>query len=147
ESEVGFAYWMEKMSKFAQELSLPIRYVCNFRTKQAIEIMLDTLKSSIPVSYDLYEDWDNIYGLATFSNADSLLVFVSSRYGEVSYRDSLDGLAKRVGKYYKNQNLILIFPARVADMHIDEYEDVQTAPIFRKISREIGNMFGKDKNQ
>ncbi|MCT1525721.1 cation:proton antiporter [Sphingobacterium hotanense] len=146
ESEVGFAYWMEKMSKFAQELSLPIRYVCNFRTKQAIEIMLDTLKSSIPVSYDLYEDWDNIYGLATFSNADSLLVFVSSRYGEVSYRDSLDGLAKRVGKYYKNQNLILIFPARVADMHIDEYEDVQTAPIFRKISREIGNMFGKDKN-
>ena len=146
ESEVGFAYWMEKMSKFAQELSLPIRYVCNFRTKQAIEIMLDTLKSSIPVSYDLYEDWDNIYGLATFSNADSLLVFVSSRYGEVSYRDSLDGLAKRVGKYYKNQNLILIFPARLADMHIDEYEDVQTAPIFRKISREIGNMFGKDKN-
>ncbi|MDM1049629.1 cation:proton antiporter [Sphingobacterium hotanense] len=146
ESEVGFAYWMEKMSKFAQELSLPIRYVCNFRTKHAIEIMLDTLKSSIPVSYDLYEDWDNIYGLATFSNADSLLVFVSSRYGEVSYRDSLDGLAKRVGKYYKNQNLILIFPARVADMHIDEYEDVQTAPIFRKISREIGNMFGKDKN-
>ncbi|WP_312136317.1 cation:proton antiporter [Sphingobacterium sp.] len=146
ESEVGFGYWMEKMSKFAQELSLPIRFVCNFRTKQAIEVMLDTLKSSIPVSYDLYEDWDNIYGLATFSNADSLLVFVSSRYGEVSYRDSLDGLAKRVGKYYKNQNLILIFPSRVADMHIDEYEDVQTAPIFRKISREIGNMFGKDKN-
>ncbi len=146
ESEVGFAYWMEKMCKFAQELSLPVRYVCNFRTKQAIELMLDTLQSSIPVSYDLYEDWDNIYGLATFSNVDSLLVFVSARSGEVSYRDSLDGLAKRVGKFYKNQNLILIFPSRVADLHIDEYEDVQTAPIFRKISREIGNMFGKEKN-
>ncbi len=146
ESEVGFAYWMEKMCKFAQELSLPITYVCNYRTKQAIEEMLNTLKSSVPVSYSIYEDWDNIYGLATFSNADSLLVFVSSRFGEVSYRDSLDGLAKRVGKYYKNQNLILIFPSRVADMHIDEYEDIQTAPIFRKISREIGNMFSKDKN-
>ncbi len=145
ESEVGFHYWMEKMSKLASEISLPITFVCNERSKQAILTMLETLKSSVPTSFELYDDWDNIYGLATFSNADSLLVFVSSRYGELSYRDSLDGLAKRVGKYYKNQNLILIFPARLEDQHIDEYEDVQAAPIFRKISREIGNMFGKDK--
>jgi len=145
ESEVGFAYWMEKMTKLASELSLPIVFVCNSRSHQAIEVMLDTLKSSVPVSFEQYEDWDNIYGLATFSNSDSLLVFVSARYGDVSYRDSLDGLAKRVGKYYKNQNLLLIFPARLEDAHIDEYEDVQTAPIFRRISREIGNMFGKEK--
>jgi len=74
-----------------------------------------------------------------------MLVFVSARYGDVSYRDSLDGLAKRVGKYYKNQNLLLIFPSRLEDQHIDEYEDIQTAPSFRRISREIGNMFSKDK--
>ncbi|GEM_PF-2762355 len=107
--------------------------------------MLENLKSSVPVSFENYEDWDNIYGLATFSNAESMLVFVSARYGDVSYRDSLDGLAKRVGKYYKNQNLLLIFPSRLEDQHIDEYEDIQTAPIFRRISREIGNMFSKDK--
>lgn len=146
ESEVGFHYWMEKMTKLAQEISLPIIFVCNDRSKTAIETQLETMQSSVPVSFELYEDWDNIYGLATFSNTDSLLVFVSSRYGEVSYRDSLDGIAKRVGRYYKNQNLLLIFPSRLEDQHIDEYEDIQTAPIFRKISREIGNMFGKDKN-
>jgi hypothetical protein len=145
ESEVGFAYWMEKMTKLASELSLPITFVCNRRSHSAVELMLDNLKSSVPVTFEEYEDWDNIYGLATFSNSDSLLVFVSARYGDVSYRDSLDGLAKRVGKYYKNQNLILIFPSRLEDQHIDEYEDVQTAPIFRRISREIGNMFSKEK--
>lgn len=143
ESEMGFGYWMEKVLKLAQELSLPICFVCDPRTKQNIGIVKEELESSVPVTFGNYEDWDNIYGLATFSNSDSLLVFVSSRRGEVSYRDSLDGLAKRVGRYYKNQNLILIFPSRQEDQHIDEYEDIQTASIFRKISREIGNMFNK----
>lgn len=145
ESEFGFEYWMEKILKLAQELSLPVNFICNARTQGATEEVQELLKSSVPLHYANYEDWDNIYGLATFSNVDSLLVFVSSRSGEVSYRDALDGLARRVGRYYKNQNLILLFPSRQADSHIDEYEDIQTAPIFRKISREIGNMFNKEK--
>ncbi len=145
ESELGFHYWMEKMLKLSKELSLPLIFVSNERTQVAAENLLQALKANVPVSYHNYEDWDNIYGLATFSNADSLLVFVSSRYGELSYRDSLDGLAKRVGRYFTNQNLILIFPSRRVYQHIDEYEDVHAAPIFKKISREIGNMFSKDK--
>ncbi|MCA5005524.1 cation:proton antiporter [Sphingobacterium bovistauri] len=145
ESEVGFGYWLEKILKLAQELSLPISFVCDARTEENIDEAKNKLKSSVRATYGNYEDWDNIYGLATFSNSDSLLVFVSSRSGEVSYRDSLDGLAKRVGKYYKNQNLILIFPSRQENQHIDEYESVEASPIFRKISREIGNIFNKEK--
>lgn len=145
ESEMGFEYWLEKVLKLAQELSLPINFVCDHRSQDRLESEAQERKSSVPLSYSNYESWDDIYGLATFNNADTLLIFVSSRYGEVSYRDSLDGLAKRVGRYYKNQNLILIFPSRQQNEHIDEYEDIQTAPIFRKITREIGNMFNKEK--
>ncbi|SFS37739.1 cation:proton antiporter [Sphingobacterium wenxiniae] len=145
ESELGFVFWMEKMLKLAKELTLPLVFVSNQRTQEALGTFLESVQSSVPTSFENYEDWDNIYGLATFSNADSLLVFVSSRYGEVSYRDSLDGLAKRVGRYFKNQNVILIFPSRREYQHIDDYEDVQAAPIFKKISKEIGNMFSKDK--
>lgn len=146
ESEIGFEFWMDKMLILAQELSLPIAYVCDHRTEKAIAEMLVKIKTSVRSSFNNYEDWNNIYGLATFSNTDSLMVFVSSRFGEVSYRDALDGLAKRIGRYYKNQNLILVFPSRFENQHIDEYEHIQTAPIFRKISREIGNMFGKEKD-
>lgn len=143
ESEMGFTYWLEKVLKLAQELSLPVKFVCDPRTEENIKLTCKDLKSSVKASYAIYEDWDNIYGLATFNNSDSLVVFISSRKGEVSYRDSLDGLAKRLGRYYKNQNLLLIFPSRHENQHIDEYEDIQTATIFRKISREIGNMFSK----
>lgn len=145
ESEVGFEYWLEKILKLGQELSLPLRFVCDSRTKGALEELPLMIKTSVPYGFENYEDWDNIYGLAAFNTVDALLVFVSSRYGEVSYRDSLDGLAKRIGRYFKNQNLLLIFPSRRENQHIDDYEDVQTAPIFRKISREIGNMFNKEK--
>lgn len=144
ESEKGFEYWIEKILKLAAELTLPLSFVCNKRTEQTILQVFKVLETSVPSSFENYENWDNIYGLATFSNSDALLVFVSARYGDVSYRDSLDGLAKRIGRYFKKQNLILIFPSRRENQQIDSYESVKTAPIFRKISREIGNMFNKD---
>ncbi|MGO1597230.1 MAG: cation:proton antiporter [Sphingobacterium sp.] len=144
EAEVGFPYWMEKMNILAQELSIPIKLVCNQRSQSAIEQMLEELNSSIATAFELYNDWDNISGLALFTSADSLLVFVSARYGDLSYRSSLYGLAKRVGRLYTDQNVILIFPSRLEDGHIDEYEDVQGAPMFRRLSREIGNIFSKD---
>jgi len=140
ELEPGFGYWMEKIVQLARDLSLPIRFVSDARTQAATETLLQELKASVRIAYHNYDDWDNLFGLATFSNADALLVFVSSRYGEMSYRDSLNGLAKRVGRYFRNQNLILIFPSRRENPHIDGYQDVQAAPIFKKISREIGNM-------
>lgn len=145
ESELGFGYWMEKMLKLAQELSIPMKFVCNSRTQLEVEKYLEEESVSVPVSYENYEDWDNIYGLSAYAEENALLAFVSSRSGEVSYRDSLDGLAKRIGRYYKERNLILIFPSRLPNEHIDAYEDVKAAPIFRKLSREIGNMFSKDK--
>lgn len=146
ESEVGFEYWLEKVLVLSKELTLPISFVCDPRTESNLKESIEELNPSVVTNYALYEDWDNIYGLATFNNSDSLLIFVSSRSGEVSYRDSLDGLAKRLGKYYKNQNIILIFPSRQENQHIDVYESVEASPIFRKISREIGNIFNKDKN-
>ncbi|HMR18113.1 MAG TPA: cation:proton antiporter, partial [Sphingobacterium sp.] len=90
ELELGFSYWMEKMLKLAQELSIPITFVCNKRTEEGIYDTIVSMKSSVPVSFTNYEDWDNIMGLKALGSADSLLVFVSARYGEVSYRDSLD---------------------------------------------------------
>lgn len=146
EAELGFEYWMDKMLNYATEMSLPINYVGNYRTNKVIEEFIANTNTAVPISYSEYSDWDNIYGLATFSNEKSLLVFVSARNGSVSYRHSLDGLARKIGRYYMNQNLVLIFPSRVESLYIDDYESMQSAPIFRKISREIGNMFSKDKD-
>jgi len=144
--ELGFTFWLEKITKLAQELTLPITFVCNKRSEDALNRTLTSMNSSVPVGFDNYEDWDNMLGLSSFTNENAILTFVSARQGSVSYRDALDGLAKKLERYYNKQNLILIFPNNVANEHIHDYEDVQAAPIFRKISKEIGSMFNKEKS-
>ncbi|HLR00924.1 MAG TPA: cation:proton antiporter [Sphingobacterium sp.] len=141
EAELGFDYWMDKMLNYAIEMSLPIKYIANDRTHEAIEAFLKRLNSSVPVSYEEYNDWNNIFGLDKLASDKSLLVFVSARSGTLSYRDSLHGLARKIEGTYREQNIILIFPSRVESYSIDDYETVESSPIFRKISREIGNMF------
>jgi Kef-type K+ transport system membrane component KefB len=145
QSEFGFEYWVEKVLKLGQELTISVTFVCDKRTEEATKIFLEEIKNSVPVNYKIYDDWDHMQGLKSFREDNALLFYVSSRYGEVSYRDSLDGLAKKLERIHQNENVVLVFPSRVDNQHIDEYEDVQAAPIFRKISKEIGNMFNKDK--
>lgn len=143
EAEFGFEYWLEKIIKLAQELSVSIAFVVNQRSATAIDAHLTETKNSVPVTFKPYDDWDNLHGLKAFKQDDAMFVFVSARNGDVSYRDSLDGIAKKLDRIYANENLVLVFPSRVENAHIDEYEDVEAAPIFRKISKEIGNMFNK----
>ena len=145
QSEFGFEYWVEKVLKLGQELTISVTFVCDKRTEEATKIFLEEIKNSVPVNYKIYDDWDHMQGLKSFREDNAFLFYVSSRYGEVSYRDSLDGLAKKLERIHQNENVVLVFPSRVDNQHIDEYEDVQAAPIFRKISKEIGNMFNKDK--
>lgn len=143
EAEFGFEYWLEKVIKLAQELSVPISFVVDTRSAAAIKGHLAEIKNSVPVTFRHYDDWDNLQGLKAFKEEESMFIFVSARNGEVSYRDSLDGVAKKLDRIYANENLVLVFPSRIENAHIDEYEDVEAAPIFRKISKEIGNMFNK----
>jgi Kef-type K+ transport system membrane component KefB len=143
EAEFGFEYWLEKVVKLAQELSVPVTFVVDERSAAAIKEHLVELKNSVPVTFEHYDAWDNLQGLKAFKEEDAMFIFVSARNGEVSYRDSLDGVAKKLDRIYANENLVLVFPSRVENAHIDEYEDVEAAPIFRKISKEIGNMFNK----
>ncbi len=143
EAEFGFEYWLEKVVKLAQELSVPVTFFVDERSAAAIKEHLVELKNSVPVTFEHYDAWDNLQGLKAFKEEDAMFIFVSARNGEVSYRDSLDGVAKKLDRIYANENLVLVFPSRVENAHIDEYEDVEAAPIFRKISKEIGNMFNK----
>lgn len=137
-SNTGWRRWLS-----FQELSLSITFVVDTRSAAAIEEHLVELKNSVPVTFKHYDNWDNLQGLKAFKEEDAMFIFVSARNGEVSYRDSLDGVAKKLDRIYANENLVLVFPSRVENAHIDEYEDVEAAPIFRKISKEIGNMFNK----
>ena len=145
ESELGFDFCMEKILRLSQELTIPIQYICDIRTKQAILDCMERNKNSTRVLFAEYGEWDDLTGLREFVRENDLIVFVSARQGEVSYRHSFDGIPKKLGKVYAQHNRILMFPSRRAGYSLDEYEDVSAAPIFQRIGRGIGNIFTKDK--
>ncbi|MGK6352782.1 cation:proton antiporter [Parapedobacter sp. DT-150] len=145
ESALGFDYCMEKIFRLSQELTLPILFVCDMRSKRAINEYIARNKNGTRLLFSNHTEWDNLATLHQLVKDNDLIVFFSARQGEVSYRHSFDGIPKKLGKVYAQHNRILIFPSRRGGHSLDEYEDVSAAPILQRIGRGIGNMFNKDK--
>lgn len=145
ESELGFEFCLAKMMRLSGELSIPIHFVCIERTKSEIEAYLAKNKTSSTVHFELHSDWDELSKLNTFVKDNDLMVFVSARQGEVSYRYSFDRIPKKLDNVYSQFNRILVFPRRRGGHSLDEYEEVPSSPLFRRIGRGIGNIFSKDK--
>src|SRR5690606_29427900 len=145
ESELGFEFCLTKIIRLSTELSLPINLVCIERTKAVIEAYLSKNKTSTVVHFERHTDWDDLSKLSAFVKNNDLIVFVSARQGEVSYRYSFDRIPKKLGNVYSQFNRILIFPRRRGGHSLDEYEEVPTSPILRRLGQGIGNIFTKDK--
>lgn len=145
ESELGFEFCLTKIIRLSTELSLPIHFVCIERTKAVIEAYLSKNKTSTVVHFERHTDWDDLSKLSAFVKNNDLIVFVSARQGEVSYRYSFDRIPKKLGNVYSQFNRILIFPRRRGGHSLDEYEEVPTSPILRRLGQGIGNIFTKDK--
>ncbi len=145
ESELGFDFCIEKVLRLGQELTSSIFFVCDVRTKQAILLYIERNKNSSKVLFAEHSEWDDLSTLRNLVKDNDLVVFISARQGEVSYRHSFDGIAKKLGKVYAEHQRILVFPSRRATYSLDEYEDVAAAPLLRRIGKGIGNMFTKEK--
>lgn len=143
ESEKGFAYWMTKVSKLAQELSLPMSIICNKRTENAINGFLNSNKISLTVEFTNHYDWDDLASLRSYVKEDDLVVFVSARAGEVSYNGSFDGIPAKLDRVYSKNNRILIYPSRRKNYLIDDFVDLKHthAPGTETILR-LGKRFG-----
>ncbi len=141
EAEKGFLYWLNKISILTQELSLPLLCVCNSRSQSAIKQYLLKSKSSIRFQFDLYQEWDSFEGLNKYVKPDDFVVFVSARVGDVSYNHNFDSVPRKVGKVYKNNNLILVFPSRRKKKTIVDLTDIHQ--ISYSPGRETVEYFGR----
>lgn len=76
ELENGFRLWVSKVSRFSQELSLPIVYHCNEETQKAIVKCTKQLRINTVNQFCLFEDWEDFsFYLKTSNKTTSLLSF------------------------------------------------------------------------
>lgn len=121
ESELGFEYWLSKIVRLAQELTLSLHLVSDARSKEAIEDYISQKKVSVRVDFELYEDWDDVTELQKFSQEGDIIVFASTRSGEVSHRSSMVGLPLKMARQYPTHNRILVYPSRRIGFMIEQY--------------------------
>jgi len=148
EYETGFELWLTKISKLAQELSIPIQVYCSKNTTHAIEQLSKKEKLAAPISIKLFNQWNDFLILARDVRVDDLFILVSSRRGATSYSSLLDTLPTKLEKHFPVNGRIVIYPHLLGPSYGDE--DFSAEPLtagietLQKIRRGIGKIFKKD---
>ncbi|MFC3334021.1 cation:proton antiporter [Flavobacterium palustre] len=153
EHENGFDLWIIKISKLAQELSIPLFLDCNQATKKAVEKFLSEMKLPVKITINLFDDWEDFLVLSRKINEDDLFVLVSARKGSASYMNLLERLPSKLGKHFAANSKLIIYPQQFDKNYFPQgYEDISSQPLnkgietIQKLGKDIGNIFKKETN-
>lgn len=152
EHENGFEHWLIKISKFAQEMSIPIQFNCNETTKLSIIKTVKLLKIAVSISYNLFEDWEDFLVFSRNVKENDLFVLISAKKGATSHVTILDSLPNKLEKHFALNNKIVVYPQQFSQNFMNErYDDISSEPInkgietIQKLGKGIGNIFKKEE--
>lgn len=145
ELEPGFQHWLSKIATIAQELTIPIHFHCNYQSKIAIDKVTSVAKFSAEIVTFNFDDWEDFLVMASHIHEDDLFVLVSARKGSISYKNLLDGLPAKLGKYFAANSKIIIYPKKNNNYREDHYDEFPTEPLTKGIEavQKIGKGFVK----
>ncbi len=124
EIEHGFLLLMEKNTKIANELSIPLVVFCNEKTKNTLKSMFSKNRWHATVKYENFEDWEDFLVLSKFIDETDLIILVSSRRGAVSYFQQVETIPTKIRKYYPENNLIICFPKLLSKQELTHIGNV-----------------------
>lgn len=148
EKEKGFEQWVRKLSRLAQEISIPIVCHCEKRSRTAILNTLKKLQSGVTISFESYRnfrEWEDIATRTTHIREDDILVFVGSRPESVSFKPFFAQVPDKLEEHFADISKIMIYPAQFESRELAEsYGDIVANPFsfsrsaVQKIGRELG---------
>lgn len=152
EMENGFSLLMEKSSKLANELSIPLMIFCNQKTQKALKTMFTKNRWHATTKYEYFEDWEDFLVLSRFIDVTDMIILISSRRGTVSYFQQVEIIPNKVKKYYPENNFIICFPKLNSQQELTHIGNVDlNAPgvintgieTIQKIGKGIGDLLKK----
>ena len=151
EFENGFEHWLTKITKLAQELSIPMIMYCADETKKSVQKVFKKSKLSAEITFIQFDDWDDFLILSRNIKENDFFVLVSARKGATSYMPALENLPTKLEKHFSENSVLLIYPQQYhQNFGSEHYEDINTATInlgiekIQKMKRNIGTIFSKD---
>ncbi|MGS2762532.1 cation:proton antiporter [Sinomicrobium sp. M5D2P9] len=110
ELEKGFTLWVNKISKLAQELSIPVVYNCNKETQEAISKHKKANRINSESHFDTMDNWEDFFVLSGKLKRHDLFILISARKGAVSHQNIMDNLPTKLEKYFDQNSKIIIYP-------------------------------------
>jgi len=153
EREGGFARWVHKVGKLAQELSAQVNFYSNGPTAVAFQNELKAAGLSPALNFQYLDDLDSLPQMASRLQENDLLIVIASRKGFVSYDNAMDNLLVKLDRYAESISKVMIYPQQVdTSEKLDVYDDVSAEPLNRsletieRIGKGIGGMFRREKD-
>lgn len=101
---------MKKVARLSQELSIPILANCNEETQNHMQAVIKELNLKAPFSFSSFEEWDDFMLLSKKVNKTDILMLISEQHEAFSYHSIVDNLPNKLGKHFKDNSKILVYP-------------------------------------
>ncbi len=110
EFEPGFHRWLERMSRFAEQLDCRIEFHGRPESLELIKSYLKAHHNSVRAQFTPMSHWNELPKLAANIAKDHMFVVVTARKGTISYKNALEHLPDELQQHFSGKNLMIIFP-------------------------------------
>ena len=110
EFEPGFYRWLTRLARMAENLDCKIQFHSKQTTLAIIKEYIKNVFPHIRADFTTMGHWNELPQLCTKVHDDHLLVVVTARKSTVSYKHAFEKMPAELTQYYKQENLLIIFP-------------------------------------
>lgn len=135
EFETGFAQWIDRIANLGGELGAEVVFMTFESTMRYIRREIGRLSRDFRHRYRTLESWDDFIRLSAHIHDDDLLTVIAARRTSVSFSSELESLPGFLDRYFKRQNLLIIYPEQfgetvvIADSGDAISQEIQSAPV------------------
>ena len=115
EFEPGFTRWLERLLRMASNLECRIVFYARQDCNQLIKDYIRLRHPSVRAEHETMEHWNELPHLSTHVNDDHIMVFVTSRKGNISYKTAFEKLPFEIEHYYTGKSIMIVFPDQYGD--------------------------------
>lgn len=153
EYETGFAQWIDRIANIAKQIGCRAIFYAHTDTIPHLQSVIRNGRYNIRSEYEPIGGWDDFILLSNEVLDDDLFVIVNARRSSVSFHSEQDNLPSFLGKYFVNNNLVVLYPEQFAQSEEISYfsdplaNDVQssTAPVFHNLQSWFRKLINKKK--
>ena len=138
EFEKGFSKWVNTINSLSKQTGSSVQIFANERTNIALRRLMERMKLTFVIQYNVFDDWEDFLILAREVKVDDLLIVITARPATISYIPQLDSIPRKIERQFADFNCVLIFPEQNPGQALDAdllSEGMDFTPIQENINR------------